>query len=720
MRLPLALLLPYAFCFLAVCLASPVVASEGSVEPGPAEESSPIEAPEGPVEPSPLEMSSPVGEEIEGLSAEADETDVMVVTATRRPSRGFDFPLPLNVIDTRDLQRSVPMSMADAFRGEAGLNVSTTGPNIVRPMIRGLFDERVLVLLDGVRLSEQRPGGNHVLSLDPAQIDRIEVVRGPASVLYGSDAIGGVMNIFTRGADRETGDEFRIHGSLRFELESATSGWKSVAHVKGGQGRMNFYAGGFYKDTDNLETPTGKLRNSFYEGGTVWLGGNYIGDEASFDIRFWSMQADIGVPGPPVFIEDYFKDERHHMLTSRFEADLFGGNLSIDFGWQRHERNRYRLRESSNPAVILGNLEVKIALDIDTWELDPVWVVDLGSGHVLSVGINSFYEDATSGRTIEDTGSGWVNPAFHDVPVIPDSRRLGLGVFAQDEISIGERWVVIPGLRFDWIRSECDGHPGHQVDDSTSTTNTAVSGNLGVLYRLDETVNLYANAGRAFRAPTLLELYFDGPHDVGSDIGNPDLEPEKSWNFDVGAKFQSARSSAFATVFYNRIQDYIVKVPVPGTEDYEWQNVGNASLWGVEFGGDVDIGDGFSLFGTLAYVEGRDVDANEPLPSIPPFTAYYGVRYEWKAESGHRVWAELGATTAAAQTLAADGEKETPGWTRIDLRAQYDAKDWLSIVLAAENLTDELYHDHLSRAWQVFDLDDQAGFNLKLGVEVRF
>lgn len=702
MPFPRSLVLQCSFWFVASLLASSAEALEEPAVPRP------------PEEPSALEM------EIDRLTPAAVEMDEMVVTATRRRNRGFDVPLPLNVIGPGDLKRSIPVSMADLFRAEPGVDVSSTGPGSVRPMIRGLFDERVLILLDGVRLSEQRPGGNHILSLDPAQISRVEIVRGPASVLYGSDAIGGVMNVFTRGADRETGEALRIHASQRIEYESASDGWRSVTHVKGGRERVNLFLGGFSKDTGNLETPRGELPHSFYEGETVWLGGNYIGDDFMFRLRFWTMRADIGIPAPPAFEEDCFKDERHHMLTSRFEGDCFGGTLSADFGFQRHERHRYRRQTSPNPAVILGDLEVRIDVDVDTWSFDPTWVVVLGENHVLTVGLNAFHESADSGRTIEDTGSAWVNPMFHEVPVIPDSSRLGLGVFAQDEISFGERWLVTPGARLDRIRSKSDGHPRHRVDGSTSATDRAVSGNLGILHRLDETVNLTANLGRAFRAPTLLERYFDGPHDVGSDIGNPDLDPETSWNFDLGVKLQSERASAFASAFYNRIKDFIVKVPVPGTSDFQWRNVTDVSLRGLELGGDVEVGEGFSLFGTLAYVRGEDEDENRPLPSIPPLKARYGVRYERDAGSGHRFWAELAGTSAARQSREAEGEKDTAGWSRFDLRVGYDVGDRLSLVLAAENLGDKIYHDHLSRAWQAFDLDDQAGLNLKLAIEVRF
>ena len=132
------------------------------------------------------------------------ELDNVVVTPTGSEKEAFDTSLPVNLIQARDIEERIVVSVADLFRTEPGVDAVTAGPGSVHPMIRGLQGERVLVLVDGIRLSEQRPGGNHVFSLDPAQIERVEVVRGPASVLYGSDAIGGVVNFITKRADEET------------------------------------------------------------------------------------------------------------------------------------------------------------------------------------------------------------------------------------------------------------------------------------------------------------------------------------------------------------------------------------------------------------------------------------------------------------------------------------------------------------------------------------
>ena len=648
--------------------------------------------------------------------------DVVVTTPTGSEKGMFDTSLPVNLLEIRDLEEKVAFSVAEIFQSEPGVDVVTTGTGSIHPMIRGLYGERVLVLVNGVRLSEQRPGGNHVLSLDPAQIERVEVVRGPASVLYGSDAIGGVINFIMKRADEETAPEARFGGEADVQYEGATDGRKGSAHLRFGQGRFNGYAGGTHTDTDNIETPEGELANSFYDGCTVWGGGKYIADGWKTYADYSFMEADIGIPSPAVFAEDYFKGEQHQRLAIGFEADEFGSTaerFSVDFGWQRHNRHRYRRKTDAIPPVVQGNLEVNIWLDIDTYTLKPQMVLVPNYTHIVTFGLDLFYEDATSDRTIRDSASSWVNPGFDSVPVIPDSTRMGMGAFVQDEIALGDRWVVTPGLRADWIKAQTDGHPRHQLTGEETTTSSAMSGNLGLLYKVSNEINLYGNVGRAFRSPTLLELYFYGPHDVGNDIGDPDLDPETSWNFDIGLKTRSDRLQTMISAFYNMVDDYIVKEN-QGDGNYRYMNYAEVSLYGAEVALDYELGRGFSTFASVSYVRGENDDTGEDLSSIPPLKGYYGVRYEAALGVTNRFWMELAGLTASDQDKTGPNERKTDGYTRGDARVGIDFDKTWSIVGAVENFTDKLYQDHLSSSWQEFGLNDQPGRNVKVMAKARF
>lgn len=651
----------------------------------------------------------------------AAKLDDTVVTASGRESSAFDSSVPMNVITAEDIAERGAVTMADVFRGELGLNVSTTGPNSVRPMIRGLYDERVLVLINGVRLSEQRPGGNHILSLDPSQIERVEVVRGPSSVLYGSDAIAGVINIITKQAPRETGPELRKGGSVSLTGVSNPEGFKGSANLTVGRGNFNALVGGFYQDTDNLENAEYELNHSSYQGGMAWAGANYLGRTWQADFYYYFMNADLGIPASAAFFRDEFADEREHFFSGKLthQADAaWADRVELIVGAQRHNRNRERQRTSTNPEVILGDLAVNIQLDIDTFSLKPVFFKNIGNRHKLAYGLDTFYEDASSARTMRDTGSGWVNPMFSGVPVIPDSQRWGMGLFAQDEISLGRRWSLTTGLRYDWISSSTDGHPRHQISSSSSQDDGAVSGSLGLLFRASDELNLYANVGRAFRAPTLLERYFYGPHDgAKNDVGDPDLSAETSWNFDLGLKLHTSRVTGMFSLFYNMIDDYIAKMDT-GAE-YTWMNLDRAVLYGGELSLNVDIYQGLSAFASASYVIGENEATDQDLPSIPPLNGQTGLRYDRAFEFG-RGWAELSMLWAAEQDRVAPNEERTAGWSRFDLRLGVLPTPNTKVTFAVENLGDHFYHDHLSRTWQDLSLSAQEGRTFKLMVEWSF
>ncbi len=657
------------------------------------------------------------------LTPSVHRLEEVVVTATGYDRLALDTSLPVNVIYETDLGERVAQTMADVFAGAPGIDVSSTGTGSVRPVIRGLFDERVLILVDGLRLSEQRPGGNHILSLDPAQIASVEVVRGPASVLYGSDALGGVMNVITRKEERRTDPGWRFGLEQDLAYESATSGWKSTSHATFGSGRFNGYAGGFYRDAENIETADGEIPHSFFRGGTLWGGGGWEGERWRARIGYSFMQADIGIPAnDQIFLEDYFDDETHHHLASRLVRDGGDGlvrEFRLDAGWQRHERNRYRLRTPPGPAV-QGNLAITIELDLDTWLLQPQWVLAPADDHTITCGVQGFLEDATSARRIVDTepGSGFQHP-FDEVPVIPPSDRVGLGAYVQDEWSVSPRWTLVPGLRFDHITTSSDGHPDHAVDTELERDDQALSGNLGIVRHVRPGWNIHANVGRAFRAPTLLERFFVGPHDATKDdLGNPDLDSETSLNLDLGLKVREDSWRAQVSVFHNTVQDYIAKVDVDTA--LAWLNLDDARLYGAETALEVWPADDWTLFASLAWVRGEITDDGGDLPSIPPLRARGGVRWQQDLGGESRIWSEAVLLWTDGQSDPGPGERATPSWRRIDLRGGWALGEQWSLTAAVENLTDSAYSDHLSRVWQDLRRTSQPGRNVKVGARLGF
>ncbi len=631
--------------------------------------------------------------------------DEIVITAKKHGEKVFNTSLPVNVIDREDIERKVPRSMGDVFQGQAGVDASRTSMGSMRPMIRGLYGERVLILVDGIRLSELMGSSSHALSIDPSQIERVEVVRGPNSVLYGSDAIGGVINIITRKYKKQKEKEFRFGGSLEGSYDGAVNGWTGTGYIDGGYGGFNAFAGGKYKYTDNVQTPHGELRNSFLRDNYNINGGvNYTGENFSVGVHGYYMESDIGIPQFNTgtyseFYKSYFDDEKHTAVFLHLDFTDISKILKevkLDGAFQRHNRHM-----KARPIPWAGP---DIFVDIDTWQLNPQITLEAGKLMRITFGANTFLEDVASERYVTlERVSG----------VIPNARRYGFGAYIQDEIFIKDWAVLTLSFRYDWIRSltkpgfdeRLDQHP----TGNKAKLDSDFTGNIGLLVPIvREHLNFTANFGRAFRSPTLLERYFSGPHIGASEIGNPYLRSETSYNVDAGLKLKYRWLWFTVSGFYNHINDYISQYNLSATSR-SWFNILDAEFYGCEGEAEFYLPLDFTLFGNISYTHGRNRSQGGSLSSIPPLKGTYGVRYEKIFNEKYTLFGEFTGHSAMTQNRIPPTDfiqfgsvwikPTTPGYTVLDLNLGFRFRDYISIVIYGKNLTNKSYHDHLSRIW---------------------
>jgi hemoglobin/transferrin/lactoferrin receptor protein len=314
---------------------------------------------------------------------------------------------------------------------------------------------------------------------------------------------------------------------------------------------------------------------------------------------------------------------------------------------------------------------------------------------------------------------------FNHVPVISPSSRSGIGIYLQDEIQIDEQLSVTTGLRYDWVKAETDGAPPpFFIDSPHSDTDAQLSGKLGMVYKIDASSNVYANIGRAFRAPTLIERYFFGPHDgPAQDRGNPELDPETSLNLDVGLRTENQRYQAGLSLYYNQVDDLIQKILVNPSEPvsqqvYQYQNISEATLYGGELDMRYFVDDTWNLFGSVTVSRGKDKRDNGALGGIPSHKATYGVQYETEWSNLYTNL-ELSAVSALRQNRIGMGERKTPGYTLLNFRAYLVYRDEISLSVGIENLLDRLYYDHLSYGWQQLGYAEQ-GRNVTFELNYRF
>ena len=626
----------------------------------------------------------------------------VVVTATLNKSPTFDTSVEAHVKNFKQIREKIPYNVGDLFKDIPGVDVSESGPNSVRPVIRGLYDERVLILLNAVKLSEQRSGGNHLLSIDPLQIKRVEVVEGPDSVIYGSNAIGGVINFIPYIPDDYTGKKLCFKSGMDFIFNSVNIGKCERVFFETGKKGIGFRASEIFKDTDNYKTPQFKLKNSFseyYEGNFSFF--KQIGNN-KIRTYFYQIQGDFGIPNRTA-IESYFKANKHRFfsmkLTHNFNS-TFWRNFNLIFSIQKHNRHMHIL----NPVSNNKNLDLEILLNKKTVEIKDYVSFICGYHNLFTAGTSVFREDADSRR--DRFKVDIITGDIENLPiagVIPPSEREGIGSFIQDKIFVNDKLDLTTGIRYDYIKAKTDYLAGHPVKP-TKVSNDTYSGSLGTTYHLTDNLNLVFNVGRAFRAPTLLERFFFGPHQDTVNIGNPELKPETSLNIDFGYKYNSKKVYSTFSLYRNRIDDFIVREktgeidPESGMEIETWQNAAVGLLRGFEFSFEYYLSNKLSFYNNLSYVKGRDTKKREYLPDIPPMKINLGIKINdfnfFRKIKGD---IELNSRTYLRQNNVAPNEKATPGYTLYNIYLNFNLSKSLKLKAAGENLTNKRYHNHLSR-----------------------
>ncbi len=707
-------------------MAAPAVAQD-TEEAAPAADPTATEAP----------ASQP--ENVEEQDGKRVFKDRIVVTASRREQVSAETPAPITVIDKAEIERRQPEKMTDLFKAIPGVEVSGEGPFRGTPVIRGLSSNRVLILVDGQRLNNAREStsfaGIQPGLVDLSQVERIEVVRGPASVQYGSDALGGVINIITHQPDLG-GEEFDWSGSASFEYGDNANSSRSFLGVSGTGRGFSFDVAGAYQEAGDYKAPSAAFDDK--DPGTGWgFGGlGYVDEDGTVPN---SGMKQTSFDGNLRFLVG-------EQSTIRFKAEAvrtrdigFPGfdpaTSGVDINFPRFDRDKIGLSWQSGPVAGLDDIEVSAYYqsvikeskrnldfgvffsnnftrsDIDGQGLSVQSGTHLGEHH-LTFGLD-FYRDDVSDSTLAESS---FTPPSTEVAV-PDSYQQGYGGWIQDDWRLSERLKLVLGLRGDGytFKSENDpDYPGEPFDANDS----AASGNIGAIYGVTDHVDLTATIGRGFRSPNLQERAFSG--EVSEPgfylVQNPDLGSESSLNYELGFKVRYDRYYGGVNVYYSDVKDLITFVELgPDPEDpriilIQYDNVEQATIKGIEMELETLFAERWTAFTNFAYTEGDNDTENQPLGFIQPLKVVLGLRYagqSWWSEGSARI---MGRYDRPPSGLAED---ETPGFTVYDLRAGYDFSGGLSLMASLENLSNKVYAEP-------FNNRPEPGRNIRLGVRYRF
>ena len=619
-----------------------------------------------------------------------------------------------------------------------GVSIITTGPNIAKPSVRGLSFNRVLVYSQGVRLENQQWGEEHGIGLSSSGAQSVEVVKGPLYVLYGSDAMGGVVYIEPENYLDSDGLLVDYTGIYN----SNYNGLNNNLGLSGRSGKFSYLLRADLIDNDNFSTPDNEIENTWFEQTDIKAGINYESEKFTSDLRYSITDSDIGIPHMDEDHDDHGHDDhddhddheghedhdeheedahyqelKHSTLTWQNTFDL-GNNhtLDITLGNQINERKEFGGHEEEghddhddhddheeeghddhDDHGGHSDGEAELDMELITNTIDVKLLMPQNEDFNMIIGVN----------LLDQT-----NKNFGHETLIPNSEMNDFGLFGLAEFSMDNNSQVIAGLRYD-SRSISSG--------SISNDYSNFNGSLGIKKDFSNST-LRFNLSSGFRAPNLIELFADGVHHGTFQYkkGNPNLEAEKSLQTDVSLQINKESSLISFDLFFNEISDYIYLSPSnqmqEGFQVYDFLQQ-DATLYGgeVHLNKDTNI-NWLSYYTSIEYVFAETTDG-EALPFISPLTFNQVFTLDFSEEYS----LEVDFLAKAKQSRVSMFEEETAGYAILNLSGSWMTSflnNDLNIFWSVDNVFDKEYYDHLSRLKTAGI--HEMGRNVSVGLKYNF
>lgn len=650
------------------------------------------------------------------FAAETLVIPTMVITATRSERSAFETPQAVTVVDKQEIEQANVSSTPDIFRYSEGVYVQKSNLGGGSPFIRGLTGKQVLLMVDGVRLNNSfyRFGPHQYLNtIDPGLIERIEVVRGPTSVLYGSDALGGTVNIITKSRE-DFSQPFNADGLLRAHYESAADAQLFRAQLEGNWQKFGFVAGlsgRLYDDLDGGGSVGPQVPSEYEEIDADLKLTSYLSDHHKLTfVQQFTRQFDVPKTNEVVLgSQAQFNYEPQERLLSYLEyqgrlLSIFD-NIKINLSYNK-QREGEEIIGKATPTV-----ETREVTDVGTFgallQLTNRW----GETQRFTYGFDYYRDMFDTRKRRIDSVSGAESPLTPGVP--DDTHYESWALYAQDEIELWSKAVAILGIRYSAFNTA-----GRIGTTNLNFSTDAVTGSVNLLYRLTPYLNLVGGFAKGFRTPNIEDFF--GRVDFFSEIPNTSLGPEESFNKEVGLKFFNEWGSADLYYFHADYDGFIDRVRVGTQPDgrpiQQRRNVTDAEIQGVETGVSIHPTPQWGVSGTLTWTRGED-DQNRPLRRIPPFNGSIRVHYSPLPT----LWFEAASVMADDQRRLAPGDitdprigpDGTPGYAVFDVRTGYTPFPNQEFLLTLENLADRRYKTHGSGIFN-------PGFSANLTYQVKF
>jgi iron complex outermembrane receptor protein len=674
------------------------------------------------------------------LTIAALHENVAVTGSASGTATTFDSFSSVTSLDSFELALTRGASVAEALAGQAGISIRSFGPGNARPIIRGFDGDRVLIMQDGVRTGDlSSQSGDHGTSIDPAGLERIEVVKGPATLLYGSNAIGGVVNAITpQDAFRASPFDGGI-GGVSFDTGSNNGQLGGSGNVQYGRGPWTVWAGGGARRTGDYESPDGVVANSSTDLRNGKVGVGWTGQRLFVGVGAQLERSRFGVPfaselhGHEGHGEDEHDEEEGE--EEELDIDLLSNrrDLRIDTGL-RNLGNRF-----------LDN--VKVVFAATSYDHDELEV----SGAAETVGTqfsNSTrsarveLEQKRMGRLSGRMGVEWFGRDYEAVgeeALSPRTRQQSVSAFVYEELDYGrsrvqfgarvERNAYRPDDRpesshdheeHEGEEHEGDEHEEHEAPEVRDRSFTGLSASVGLHRDLSDTSAFVVNLTTASRAPALEELYNFGPHvgNLAFEIGNPDLDTERTVGIDVSLRRRADRVSGELNLFAYNISNFVFMDftgdEADGLREIEFAQADSRFI-GAEATGEIGLGAGAHLDLSLSTVRARLTEADENLPRVPPLSARVRLELPWR----QLTFSPEMVLTAAQRRVFRD-ETETAGFALVNMGVSYfigRGHATHAISLSGRNLTNTAYRQHTSF---LKDFAPEMGRSVKVTYTARF
>ncbi len=661
-----------------------------------------------------------------GNATQAPGGSLAPVFVTANPLGDTDLIAPATALYGDALTRRQTNSLGETLNGLPGVSTTTYGPMVGRPIIRGMDGDRIRILQNGVAAWDASSlSYDHAVPQEPLTIERVEIVRGPAALLYGGNAIGGVVNTIDNRIPREPIKG--LTGGVDASYGGANDARAGAAQVEGGNGQFAFHVDAFDRETSKERIPGfahsdrqraldgpdtseayGSLPNSDgrWHGGA--LGGAYTWADGYAGLSYNGYEANYGSVA-----EDDVRLRMHqdHVAFASEVRNLRGpfSQLKFDVGYTDYEHKEIDNGETS---TTFRNHGYEGRIEARHRKLGPL-------------------EGALGVQLSQNTFS-----ALGDEALVPTTQTTNVALFGLEEWNVTDALKLSAGARYEHVKQQPAAAGNGKFASARERDFNAASASLGALYKLTPLWSVAGNAAYTERAPALYELYANGPHDATGQylIGNPDAQKEKALSSDLSLRFASGPNKGSVGVFYSRFKNYLTEfntgrlvddadqLVAPGTDgalnEAVYRGV-RAEFYGVELDGkwrvlqkgahrvDVELGGD--------YTHARNMDNDQPLPRIAPLRATLAVDYGY-GPFGTRVQLEH----AWGQHRVPENDLPTASYTKLGVLLTYafhvGATNWLA-YLRGDNLTNQ---DIRYASSVVRDIAPEGGRSVMAGLRTRF